>query len=91
MWLFAEFWYNRLTQEFMAGPRVAFNVPLPICRFIVTTKDFFNKPFDSKDFDTIDEENSNTDDYLIIKNGVEHCFRNVFLPFLRNKFMEENL
>ncbi len=84
MWLFAEFWYNKLLHKKWTGFRVAENIPFPIHRFIsVDNQSSISDPsFNETDY-------NQSKDYQVLKDYVEYCFENRFLLFLKTKCQEE--
>jgi hypothetical protein len=93
MWLFAEFWYNRLVNKWYTGSMVALNNNFfrSIYRFIYVNNSFdtINEAFESQDYNANNVIIASKTEYTVLKECVEYCWETKFLTFLRAKCQEE--
>ncbi len=83
MWVFAEFWYNKLTDSIRTGSRLLDLIEMDISRFIYNPewKEGINVDFDDISINDINN----------IKTYTLYCFNAKFLPFLKSKIISEGV
>ena len=97
MWIFAEFWYNRLVNDALTATNLLSPVGKVTAIYRFITKDSNNVPINGsspKDVSfapaNYNEDATTSNDSAIMKSSVQYCFDNKFLPFLLNRINSEN-